>query len=184
MYLDSPLGASPSTTKYDGMDFWAFCLEGDVPGLLYTRIVRPQTPEEYMERRGIILKEILQRIVAKGNIAIPSEFENDFDYETQIVYLAGSESDINYYKTRGFPGQMGPKNFTIAPLKSISNTSMQRNFIDYMYLAIRYERDVILNLYPEDKYPKIIKYYDFVVNYLKKNYEWDITKIAVLPVLN
>ena len=72
----------------------------------------------------------------------------------------------------------------IAPLKSISNTSMQRNFIDYMYLAIRYERDVILNLYPEDKYPKIIKYYDFVVNYLKKNYEWDITKIAVLPVLN
>ncbi|MFR7876400.1 MAG: hypothetical protein ACLU4J_08400 [Butyricimonas paravirosa] len=27
MYLDSPLGASPSTTKYDGMDFWAFCLK-------------------------------------------------------------------------------------------------------------------------------------------------------------
>lgn len=183
MYTDTPWGASPNQAKYDGMDFWAFCLEGDVPGMFYPQIIRPKTPWDFKVKRGTILKEIMRRIVEKGNIAITVEFENDFDYETQVEWIAGTENNENHYKKRGFPGQMSGTNgyVTIGALRNIASTSPKENLINYMHLAIRYDRDSVLVMYPRETYPKIIRYYDFTVNYLKNNYKWDIAQVAILP---
>lgn len=183
MYVETPWGASPNQAKYDGMDFWAFCLEGDVPGMFYPQIFRPKTPWDFKVRRGVILRELTRKIVEKGNIAVPGEFENDFDYVTQVESTVGTENNENYYKKRGFPGQMSGTNgyVTIGALRNIASTSPKENLINYMHLAIRYDRDSVLVMYPQEKYPKIIRYYDFTVNYLKNNYKWDVAQAAILP---
>ena len=95
----------------------------------------------------------------------------------------GTENNENYYKKRGFPGQMSGTNgyVTIGALRNIASTSPKENLINYMHLAIRYDRDSVLVMYPQEKYPKIIRYYDFTVNYLKNNYKWDVAQAAILP---
>ena len=63
MYVETPWGASPNQAKYDGMDFWAFCLEGDVPGMFYPQIFRPKTPWDFNLLGGFILSELTIKIV-------------------------------------------------------------------------------------------------------------------------
>lgn len=100
-----------------------------------------------------------------------------------MKHLLGTENDKDYYKKRGFPGQLGGRYDSFGKLLYIKDTSPQKNFIDYMHLAIRYTRDSVAILYPPGEYPKIIQYYDFTVDYLKKDYNWDIAKAAEMPVI-
>lgn len=185
VYSTTLWGKAPTSDKYDGMDFWCFCLESDSEEIVFPfqPLVRPRTAWDFKLRRGIILKNIIDRIVDKGKIDIPSVFTDDFDYVTEVKYLLGDENDKNYYKKRGFPGQLGGRYDSFGKLLYIKDTSPRKNFIDYMHLAIRYTRDSVAILYPPSEYPKIIQYYDFTVDYLKKDYNWDIAKAAEMPVI-
>ena len=112
------------------------------------------------------MKNVIEKIVTKGNIVVPSWFTDDFDYMTA---LDNSNSSLdNHYLKRGFPGQLsGTFSYeTFGTLSRIYNTSPQRNLIDYIHLAIRYTRDEVVTNYPPDYFPNIIKYYDLTVEFL------------------
>lgn len=184
MSSTSIFGVSPLELKFDGMDFWGICLEAEKLGPLGNPVLRPATAWEFQVRRGIILKNVIEKIVTKGNIVVPFWFTDDFDY---VTALDNSNSSLdNHYLKRGFPGQLsGTFSYeTFGTLSRIYNTSPQRNLIDYIHLAIRYTRDEVVMNYPPDNFPKIIKYYDLTVEYLKENYDWDVTRIAELPVID
>ena len=167
-----------------GMDFWCYCLESDPETIIppYEPIVRPRTSMDFKLRRGKILKSIIEKIIAKGNIEIPAVFTADFDYVTEVKYMLGTENDKNYYKKRGFADQFSGYNSS-GSLWSVSRTTPQKNFLNYIILAARYSRDSVAILNPPSEFPKIIQYYDYTVEYLKTNYNWDITKIAEMPII-
>ena len=168
------------------MDFWGFCLKMDQEGLSpYTKYFDlPKTPWEYKLRRGVILQNIISKIVQKGKIAVPAEFEEEFDYKTQIKYNSVDIDDPNYYVTRGFPGKFTETSYlNFLNYMMISDITPEKNFISYMHLGMRYSRDSVLIKYPQEKFPKIIQYYDFTMKYVKDNYGWDLTEMEKWPVV-
>ncbi len=174
---------------WDGQDFWAFCLKMDPKGLSpwTTCFDLPKTPWEYKLRRGVILQNIISKIVTKGKVTVPVEFVEDFDYKTAITSseAALNDNDPNYYKTRGFPGQFLVTSFLkFTTYNSIRYVNPEKNFTSYLHLSMRYSRDSVLILYPAEKFPKIIKYYDFTVKYMKDNYDWDLTEMERWPVID
>lgn len=185
--LKMTFGGDMSLANYwDGMDFWGFCLKMDQKGLSpYTKYFDlPKTPWEYKLRRGVILQNIISKIVQKGKIAVPAEFEEEFDYKTQIKYNSVDIDDPNYYVTRGFPGKFTETSYlNFLNYMMISDITPEKNFISYMHLGMRYSRDSVLIKYPQEKFPKIIQYYDFTMKYVKDNYGWDLTEMEKWPVV-
>lgn len=181
------------TYIYDGLDYWSFCWNGyetwqhypsmgmTIPG---TAVPRPTTPYEYFWRRGVMLKEIYKHAVLVGNIQIPENFNSGFDFATQVQYSYGTEDSPDYFKTRGFPGQMNNKNnFTFENLSGVQRTSPIQNFIDYLHLCMRYTEEEIEEHYPIAKHPLIHEKYPIVLRYMKDNYKIDLQAIATEPVL-
>ena len=169
---------------WDGMDFWAFCLNMDKEGLSGKSFDLPETPWDYKLRRGVILQNIISKIVQKGKITVPAEFKENFDYTTPIKYNNVDTNDLNYYVTRGFPGKFVETSYlNFMNYMSVSDITPEKNFISYMHLGMRYSRDSVLIKYPREKFPKIIQYYDFTMKYVKDNYGWDLTEMEKWPVL-
>ena len=186
----TPTSGDYSLANYwNGMDFWAWCLKMDPEGLSQwtTCFDLPATPWEHKLRRGVILQNIISEMVEKGRITIPIEFEEDFDYSTPIKYSNADLLDKNpdHYIIRGFPGFFTETSYkSFLNYMQISAVTPAGNFTSYMHLAMRYSRDSVLILYPEDIAPKIIQYYDFTVDYVKENYDWDLTEMEKMPIIN
>ena len=180
-----------TTYFYAGLDFWSFTWNGKQPwtkilstgSISYSaKINRPTNSFEYFYRRGVMLKEIYKKAVTIGNIIVPENFNSGFDFTTAVKYASGTENDVNYYKKRGFPGQMtNITNFNITSLSVVSRTGPTQNFIDYLHLCMRYTPDSIEVLYPVAKYPVIHSKYPVVIKYMKDNYGIDLTEIAKKP---
>ncbi len=193
IYQKSDLGAVVFTTAttyyYTGLDFWAFTWNGIRPWTMVNgtttysaQIFRPRNSFEYFYRRGVMLKEIYKKAVTNGNIVVPANFSSDLDFTTAVKYATGTENDVNYYKKRGFPGQMtNTLNFNISYISSVSRTGPTQNFIDYIHLCMRYTADSIEVLYPIAKYPIIHQKYPVVIQYMKDNYGINLTQIATKP---
>lgn len=179
-----PVGGDYSQANYwSGMDFWAFCLKMNPENLSqWTKCFDlPRTPWEYKERRGIILQNIIKKMVEKGKIVMPKEFEEDFDYDG-LLYKDTEEDSLSYYKRRGIPGMLTEISFNFAANAGLKKTPIL-NFTSYIHMGIRYTRDSVPIVFPPEKFPKIIKYYDFTMKYMKDNYDWDVTEMAELPVI-
>ncbi|TKB97198.1 hypothetical protein [Pedobacter cryotolerans] len=182
---------TPINYYYTGLDFWAFTwdgVRGETKNLTtgvstYTTArVRPITSFQYFYKRGVILKEIFKSAVDKGNIVPPENFNSGIDFTTPIVTAAASSSDVNYYKKRGFPGQMtNTLNFNIGIVSLVTNTGPTRNFIDYIHLCMRYKPDSIEVNYPKSQFPIIHQKYPIVIQYMKDKYGIDLDKIATKP---
>lgn len=180
-----------TTYNYAGLDFWSFTWNGIQPWtkMLTTgtttysaQTYRPRSSFEYFYRSGVMVKEIYKKAVTIGNITVPDNFNSGLDFTTAIKYAAGTENDVNYYKKRGFPGQMiNTGNFNITYLSAINRTGPTQNFIDYLHLCMRYSRDSIEVLYPIDKYPVIHTKYPIVIKHMKDNYGIDLEEMAKKP---
>ncbi len=175
---------------YNGLDYWSFCWNGasqwtKLNGTLISSSLptqRPVTSHQKFYRRGVMLKEIFKRAVANGNIKIPDGFANGFDFTTAIKYAVGTEDDVNYYKKRGFPGQMiNVNNFDLTQLTLVSRTGPMQIFTDYLHLCMRYQADSIEILFPKAKYPLIHNKYPIVIDYMKNTYDIDLSLIAKKP---
>ncbi len=197
VYQLSVLGTLEYTSAfpyvYNGLDFWSFCWNGYAPWQKNTttgvityqnQTLKPTTPYSHFYRRGVMLKEIFKMAVNIGNITAPENFSSGLDFTTAVKYAAGTESDVNHYKKRGFPGQMANTlNFNITALNSITKTSPNQNFIDYIHLCMRYTPDSIEVNYPISQFPIIHQKYPVAVQYMKDKYGIDLVKIATKPVL-
>lgn len=176
---------------YNGLDFWSFTWNGARPynKILTTGITtyspsdpRPTTPFFLFYKRGVMLKEIFKAAINNGNIKVPENFNSGLDFSTAVINTTGSEDNVNYYKKRGFPGQMTlATNFNFYTLALITKTSAIQNFIDYVHLCMRYTPDSIEVNYPIAKYPIIHQKYPIVIKYMKDNYSIDLNKIATKP---
>ncbi|MEA4868367.1 hypothetical protein SDC9_73470 [bioreactor metagenome] len=177
------------TYIYNGLDFWAFCWNGCQPwqdmmgNVTYLAITgKPSTPFEKFYRRGVMLKEIFKKAADLGNIGVPEDFSSGLDFTTAIKYATGTENDPNYFKKRGFPGQMiSNTNFNITNLTSITRTSPSQVFTDYIHLCMRYTADSIEVLYPKAKYPIIHQKYPIAIEYIKGKFGIDLVEIATKP---
>jgi len=183
---------SATTYNYSGLDFWCFTWNGaagymTLNGLLYSSTaptLRPHDSYSYFYRRGVMLKEIYAEAVNNGIIEIPTGFSDGFDFSTAIKYRTGTEDDPDYYKARGFLGNMSSNvNFDFTTLYSVSSTNELKNFISYIDLCMRYTADSIEILYPEAKYPLIHEKYPVVIDYMEDEYGIDLTAIATKPTL-
>ena len=184
------IGYAPLLCFWDGLDYWAFSFRAKEENLAYydygSIIIRPykpydlpKTPWEYKMRRTVILQNILAKMVEKGKIAIPADFQTGgaFDYSKKFSISVNAE---NYYMKLGYPGRMLAAAYDFTPLQTNVTMDATTNFASYLKLGMRYTRDSVLIKYPEDKYPLIIRYYDFTVKYMKDKYDWDITRMAAL----
>ena len=185
-------GFAPLACYWDGLDYWGFSFRAKEENLAYIEypnglIIKPYKPYdlpktswEYKARRTVILQNILAKMVNKGKIAIPSEFQSggDFDYSQKYSTTVSAE---NYYMKLGYPGNMVPTayNFT----NPSGTIDAKTNFANYLKLGLRYTRDSVLIKYPQEKYPLIIRYYDSTVKYMQDKYSWDITQMAELPAI-
>lgn len=150
-----------------GMDFWAYCFEAK------TTISRPQTPEQYWKLRYDLLRDISQLILDRGNIEVAPKLITDLDYETPYLVTSGYKDDPNYYKKRGFPGR---SDRGWDPWDEVTSNNPKLIFMYYIHLAMYNTRETIVQ--ENTDYPKVIELYDYVVDYLKTNYDWDVAKIA------
>lgn len=175
---------------YNGLDYWSFCWNGagqwtKLNGSLISSslpVTKPVTSYQKFYRRGVMLKEVFKKAVINGNIKIPEGFANGFDFTTAIKYAAGTENDVNYYKKRGFPGQMtNVNNFDLTQLTLVTRTGPIQIFADYIHLCMRYQADSIEILYPKAKYPLIHQKYPIVIDYIKNQFDIDLASIATKP---
>ncbi len=183
-------GYIPVACYWNGLDFWGFSFRAKEENLAYIEypngmIIKPykaydlpKTPWEYKARRTVILQNIISKIVDKGRITIPSEFQTGGDFDYSKKYSTVSSAD-NYYMKLGYPGNMLVTAYNFSNLSG--TVDAKTNFTNYLKLGLRYTRDSVLIKYPQEKYPLIIKYYDATVEYMKNKYNWDITKMAELP---
>lgn len=206
--LGSPptiISLSNSSTTYisTGLDFWSFCWNGVRPynyypqdatkGYQYSpQILAPRAPNSRTTssgfyRRGVLLKEVINKAINKGIIKVPEGFNDGIDFTTRIVNTPGTETDPNYYKNRGFPGRMSnafrfDMTFITQPTNGGPGTNPQQNFIDYVDMAMRYAPGDSLNTYyPPSLCPIIHQKYPIVVQYMKDKYNIDLVKIATNP---
>lgn len=191
IFSESYISRSVTNYFYTGLDFWMFTWNG-IGG--YTKIgentnisaplERPNTPFSYFYRRGVMLKEVYKKAVLNGNITVPEGFNDGFDFITKIETAASKETDPNYYKTRGFPGQFTNTlrfDQTILPL--INYTNPQQNFADYLLLCMRYQPDSIEVLFPKAKFPKIHQKYPIAIKHMKDTYGIDLNELSTKPTL-
>lgn len=179
----------PKATLVDGVDFWSFCLETSSSiNIERPNLERPSTPEEVFLARGGFIYAIVDEILKFGKIAVPKEFETDFDYKTAFVNKLPPSGipDINHCNVRGFTGELISFNLInySTNLTGVSYTSPTKNFYQYVKHVMRFTRDEFLLKYPEDKYPMVVKYFDFTAKYLIDNYQWDLNKVSVLSTEN
>ena len=168
-------------SNYNGMGFWLFCwATGEFPGFfgVSTTVNMFTKPADIRKERENILKEILKRMVDAGNIEVPVEFFNEFDYKTEIMWWPNQVGELNYYKRRGFPEQLLTRPYPSAgsDLMMVSQTSPTLNFVAYLCLALRYPAEVIEENYKD--FNKVIEYYYFTVDYMKEQYDMDLTLVA------
>ena len=182
-------GFAPLLCYWRGLDYWAFSFRAKEENLAYYdygngMIIRPykpydlpKTPWEYKIRRTVILQNILAKMVDKGKITIPADFQigGAFDYSKKFSTVASAE---NYYMKLGYPGRMADTAYDFSNLSGAMDGKI--NFTNYLKLGLRYTRDSVLIKYPQDKYPLIIQYYDVAMKYMKDKYDWDISQMAVL----
>lgn len=172
---------SHQKTNYNGMGFWIFCWStGEFPGFFGT----PTTvnmftkPVDVKQERETILKELFKRMIDAGNIEVPADFFNKFDYTTQVKWQPQYLGDKDYYKRRGFPEQLLSATYPRpgSDLYGVNQTSPTLNFLNYICLAARYEAEEVEELYKD--FPLVVQYYHFVVEYMRDVYGMDITRIA------
>lgn len=180
---------NPQSSYYEGLDFWAVCLEGEDPedsGMMAggDKIDFPVTKKDFYIRRGEILEHILLASFEKDNIEIPVGFATGFDYKTEIKNKDWEMDDENYYLTRGFPGSPNSGNVTdgfYAPLEKIGDMSNITNFRTYIRFCLYYSVAELDEKFPRSKYSLLREKRDFVANYFKTTYDVDFDAIIEGP---
>lgn len=157
---------SATNHKFNGLDSWTACLYWD------NGRKTPTTREELFQVRGSFLYEILA--MAMQNINIPDEYNEGFDYTTNINSY--NPSSDNYYLKRGIVTASNSWG-DFYPASSIRMVTASSNFFQYMHLAMYYSDAEIEQRYPRATYPFLRSKLDYVVNYIKSTYNIDLKAI-------
>ena len=183
----------PSLMKStEGMDFWAYCYfwnESNYDDYVLVPSAM-ETEEEYWAERISILSGFIKKSLNEGNIAVPDEFQEGFDYTTEIVFEYGMESDPNYYLNRGLPGTFyGPTyesyyGLGFYPSKlSLGQITPTSNFLSYLQMAMWKTEADLNEMWPKVSYPFLWEKRAFVIDYMKSEYNIDLEAIAAGPAM-
>lgn len=179
---------APLKHEFEGLDFWIFCFQSRGKEFYPSRVPTtfPETEADIKVQRGIIMDNILRKMVYRGLIEVPQVFYSDFDYKTAIKIATNQEKDENYFMKRGFIGKYSPSSFSFSTISyGISNENPQETFIKYMLFIAKFSKEDInageklgTGLYKN--FPIILKYYDLVDNYMIEKYNYDLKQIQKL----
>lgn len=156
-----------SNRKLSGLDSWAVCLFWDGRNT-------PTTKSELFQFRGAFLYDVLNDALSNGNIAIPDEYNEGFDYTTAINSY--DRTSDNYYLKRGFVSASILWGY-FYPVSSIRSITAASNFFQYIHLGMYYSDEEIDSRYPRSTYPFLRSKLDYVVNYMKTQYNIDLKAI-------
>lgn len=182
----------PGKSNYSGLDFWALCLhfteevymEQTAGGYYESQWNKyknlPSTKDEYFSLRGGCLYTILKSCVDLGNISIPEEYDEGFDYTTSFV--TNDPESENYPYTRGFITASDGFGYfyTITSKNPIARLT---NFFQYIHLGFYYTEEEIEAKFPRETYPFLRGKLDIVKNHLKATYDIDLQAIHDGPVI-
>ncbi|MCL2561273.1 MAG: hypothetical protein FWE10_02995 [Rikenellaceae bacterium] len=143
----------------------------------------PETPVEFWNRRGPILYPILRLAVSAGNIVVPAEFLEGFDYITPINR---NFPDPNNAWTRGM--------VTVSDLwgyfwQGTTRPTPEANFFQYMHMTMFFNDEGLEEWWPEADYPFLRSKQRFVRDYLKQEYGLDLDAVrasgySLTPFMN
>lgn len=180
-------GYSPIKYEFAGLDNWIFCFEGRnefYPAA--TPITFPEKEADVKVQRGIIIQNILRKMVAKNVIEIPELFYTDFDYVTPIKTATGTQNDPDFFMKRGFVGGIGTSSFSFSTSSyDIKKENSQDTFIKYLIFIAKFSKQDLENgekLGPGvyKNFPKVMQYYDYVDQYMLEKYGYDLKQIQIL----
>jgi hypothetical protein len=186
-------GGRPAKSNYNGMDFWALCMHfteevymEQTAGSSYEAQWNkykdlPSTKSEYFSLRGSCLYKILGNCVTLGNITIPEEYDEGFDYSTEFV--TNDPTSENYPYTRGFitSSDLFGYFYLITSKKPVARV---KNFFQYIHLGFYYSEEEIETKFPRTTYPFLREKLDIVKNHLKTTYGIDLQAIHDGPEIN
>ena len=172
----------PVQYRFDGLDFWSMCWFYGEFDLDYGGIETPETETEYKKERVEVLYTIFDRAFENGNIQVPEEFYDGFDFQTEVESGSGYELDENFYVMRGFPGVFyGPYGRGFSALNSIDAITLEQNFLEYIHLILWKTKEELEEMWPKDIYTFLWEKRTYVANYVKNVYHVDIEAIAYGP---
>lgn len=186
--LTNPL---KSHSNMNFMDAWLTCFWGSHINIMDPSgtdpLVQWMSPvsgnkESYTKRRFLILNDIIETAIERGNITIPEEFDAGFDHSTTLntgIY-EDDKADPNYYLTRGYPGNVNTSSAEYAE-PSENPTALENTFIGYIQIAMRYTAEEREEMFPSATYTFTKEKFDYVQKYMKDNYNIDLEAIAQGP---
>lgn len=184
---------SPMKSNYNGLDFWASCLHfteevyaEKTAGSYYESQWNkykdlPSTKDDYFSLRGSCLYKILQDCVNLGNISIPEEYDEGFDYSTEFV--TKDPTSENYPYNRGFITVSDAFGY-FYQITSKKPITRLKNFFQYIHLGFYYSEEEIEEKFPRETYPFLREKLDIVKNHLKTTYNIDLQAIHDGPEIN
>ncbi len=139
-----------------------------------------------MEKRRDFLYKMMNDAIMNGVIIDPQELKEGMDYETYFKNF--DETHPDDFLNRGFPHRVYKSvrtnlwTFSIPNSVSVFNNPNQPGYPhqDFLQLisAILYYADTLDQQYPAEKYPLLRKRIDFVIDYLKNDYDIDLLAIG------
>ena len=170
----------PQNNYFDGLDFWLVCLDGKADPVSGEQVLLPVDHKTFQQRRCMIMQKIFEKAVEVGTIAIPDEFYDGLDFKTDLVSGIGKEDDPNYYLNRGFVDRMLGLTFD-QTIYIYEIPTREEAFLDYVNIAMRYNKEEFDIQYPADRYPLVRQKYELITQYLKDNYHIDLDAISRGP---
>lgn len=184
----------PLNFNLKGMDCWAFSFYGEgaskYPSYPTDINFMPKTDAEIFKFRNRIFFELFNAMVTDKIIKAPTMFETDFDYITKLKYKKVDSKHDDFFMNRGFCGKV---NIHYGRIGALLSTPLKpnENFVTYMALVATYSRNEIINgtaypiytdesIVPYSTYSKVLKYYDFVHEYILNNYGYDLNQLNSL----
>lgn len=183
----------PLKSNYNGMDFWASCMHfteevymektaGSYYASQWDKYKNlPSTKAEYFSLRGGLLYTILQNAVNLGNITIPEEYDDGFDYSTEFV--TNDPGNTNYPYNRGFITASDGFGY-FYKITSRKPVTRLKNFFQYIHLGFYYSDEEIEVQFPRETYPFLREKLDIVKNHLKTTYGIDLQAIHNGPEID
>lgn len=153
--------------------------------------------ESYSIRRFLIINDVIEGAIERGNIVMPEEFDTGFDHTTKLVTNDFPEDklDPNYYIARGYPGNINTSSAKYSKPVGTYPSSAEKTFLGYVQILMRLNAEERESTFSLSNYPFAKEKFDFVRKYMRDKYNidteaiangpenWDITPYPELPAI-
>lgn len=184
----------PLNFELTGIDCWVFSFFGEgeekYPSYKTALNFLPETDDEIFTFRKRIFFELFTKMIKDGMIKIPSIFDTDFDYITKTKYNKADAKHADFFMNRGFCGKANAFKGKISSLSTTPGSTID-NFTAYVSLVASFSREQMMDgtaypdytngaVIPYGDYSKVLKYYDYVHDYILSEYGYDLKQLNSL----